>query len=184
MFGFCISSIASIINLDNCHLYCWTLTYNSVAICNQIANREETIWVFDFSDCSFATTRTIPNIICTQFYSTHLLLLKIWKEKVWKDDRCPGFNIAGQVPFIVIVVFNAATVFTLCRNRIRRNTVSGTRDFVSVFTKLTLIAGLSFVFSFAPITYYFVFRFTYDLSETTNWYHILNTKSLAKCMQY
>jgi len=64
------------------------------------------------------------------------------------------------VPFIVIVVFNAATVFTLCRNRLRRNTVSGTRDCVSVFTKLTLIAGLSFVFSFARITYYFVIRFT------------------------
>jgi len=49
--------------------------HNSVAICIAIANHEETICVCDFSDCSFATTHTIPNIICTQFYSTHLLLL-------------------------------------------------------------------------------------------------------------
>jgi len=52
------------------------------------------------------------------------------------------------VPFTVVVVFNAATVFTLCRNRMRMNTVSGTRNYVNAFTKLTLTTGLSFVVAF------------------------------------
>ena len=54
-----------------------------------------------------------------------------------------------MVPFTVVVVFNAATVFTLCRNRMRRNTVSDTGNYVNAFTKLTLMTGLSFVVSFA-----------------------------------
>jgi len=67
-------------------------------------------------------------------------------------DELFGFLILTLlVPFFVIVVFNAATVFTLCRNQMRRNTVSGSRDYASVFTKLTLIAGVSFVIAFTPM---------------------------------
>ena len=56
--------------------------------------------------------------------------------------------LAIAIPFAVIVTFNLATITALCRNRFRRHTVSGNQDHVPVFTKITIITGVSFVISF------------------------------------
>ena len=88
-------------------------------------------------------------------------------------DHFVGFLILTLlVPFFVIVVFNAATVFTLCRNRMRRNTVSGTRDYASVFTKLTLITGVSFVMAFTPIILHDSFRFNKNTGDYPGLYYV------------
>jgi len=50
------------------------------------------------------------------------------------------------IPFAIIIVFNVATVAALIRSR--RHAVSGHRDHVAVFTKLTLLTGVSFVLSY------------------------------------
>jgi len=52
------------------------------------------------------------------------------------------------LPFVVILTFNVATVATLIRHRLRRQPVAGRQDHVHVFTKLTLITGVSFVLSY------------------------------------
>jgi len=53
------------------------------------------------------------------------------------------------IPFFVIITFNLATITALCRNRFRQNTVSGNRDHVHVFTKITIMTGVSFVVSYS-----------------------------------
>jgi len=70
------------------------------------------------------------------------------------------------IPLIVIVVFNVATVAALFKQRLRRNTVSGSRNHVIVFTKLTIMTGVSFVLSY---TYYSVIT-VYTLFENENIY--------------
>ena len=55
------------------------------------------------------------------------------------------------IPLIVIVVSNVATVATLSRERTRRHVVSGCRGHVSGFIKLTIMSGVSLVFSYTPI---------------------------------
>jgi len=61
------------------------------------------------------------------------------------------YNIIKQsvrifLPFIVIVIFNCCTIATLCKQR--RNSVSANQgNYVHVFTKLTIVTGLSFVAS-------------------------------------
>jgi len=50
------------------------------------------------------------------------------------------------IPFIVIVIFNSCTIATLCKQR--RNSASANQgNYVHVFTKLTIVTGLSFVVS-------------------------------------
>ena len=79
------------------------------------------------------------------------------------------------IPFLVIVTFNLATITALCRNRFRQHTVSGNRDHVLVFTKITIMTGVSFVLSYSmdlctSIYYLFdlgwgkIFLITYYLS--------------------
>jgi len=53
------------------------------------------------------------------------------------------------IPFAVILTFNVATVATLIMQRSKRQSVNGRRDHVNVFTKLTLLTGLSFCLSYA-----------------------------------
>ena len=48
------------------------------------------------------------------------------------------------IPFAVILTFNVATVATLIRQRLRRKSLTGRRDHVNVFTKITLLTGASF----------------------------------------
>jgi len=75
-----------------------------------------------------------------------------------KDDDCVGNAIVVNygsvfhafviilIPFAIIILFNVATVAALIRSR--RHAVSGHRDHVAVFTKLTLLTGVSFVLSY------------------------------------
>jgi len=105
-------------------------------------------------------------------------------------DQLFGYIILTlMLPFIVIVVFNAATVFTLCRNRMRRNTVSGSRDHVNVFTKLTLLTGVSFVVSFTLTVYCGLIAFMYkhaylnvDWNKSIKIDWMIN--DVANCMKY
>jgi len=65
-------------------------------------------------------------------------------------DNLISYSIAIAVrsllPFIAIVTFNCCTIATLCKQR--RNSVSTNQErYVNVFTKLTLLTGLSFVIS-------------------------------------
>jgi len=66
------------------------------------------------------------------------------------------------IPFAVILTFNVATVATLIRQRrLRRQSVTGRCDHVSVFTKLTLLTGVSFCLTYTlwtVISLHVVFR--------------------------
>jgi len=53
------------------------------------------------------------------------------------------------ISFVIILVFNLVTVATLTRQRLKSHMVTGGRNHVNVFTKLTLLTGVSFVFSYA-----------------------------------
>jgi len=53
------------------------------------------------------------------------------------------------IPFAVITTFNLATITVLCRRRCGQHTVSGSRDHVHVFTKITIMTGVSFVVSYS-----------------------------------
>jgi len=53
------------------------------------------------------------------------------------------------IPFAVITTFNLATITVLCRRRCGQHTVSGSRDHVHVFTKITIMTGVSFVMSYS-----------------------------------
>jgi len=67
-----------------------------------------------------------------------------------KESICAGLHLclAIVIPFLVIIAFNLATITALCRNRFRHNTVSGNRDHALVFTKITIMTGVSFVLSY------------------------------------
>jgi len=55
-------------------------------------------------------------------------------------------SVRSLLPFITIVTFNCCTIATLCKQR--RNPVSTNQErYVNVFTRLTLLTGLSFVIS-------------------------------------
>ena len=55
-------------------------------------------------------------------------------------------TVRSLLPFITIVTFNCCTIATLCKQR--RNPVSTNQErYVNVFTRLTLLTGLSFVIS-------------------------------------
>jgi len=73
--------------------------------------------------------------------------------------------LAIAVPFLVIITFNLATITALCRNRFRRHTVSGNRDHVHVFTRITILTGVSFVVSYSlrlAISVYFTLDLELD----------------------
>ena len=59
------------------------------------------------------------------------------------------------IPFVVIITFNLATITALCRNRFQ-HTMSGNRDHVLIFTKLTILTGVSFVMAFSLQLYYHI----------------------------
>ena len=63
-------------------------------------------------------------------------------------ENCVTFLI----PFAVIVTFNTATVSTLIKQRFGRDAVFGRQDHVNIFTKLTLLTGMSFVLAYTPWT--------------------------------
>ena len=66
------------------------------------------------------------------------------------------------IPFLVIVTFNLATITLLCRNRFRQHTVPGNRDHMLVFTKITIMTGVSFVISYF-LEFYSCIYFIFDL---------------------
>jgi len=62
-------------------------------------------------------------------------------------------NVVGIIiPLAVTLTFNVATVATLIRQRSRRQSVSGRRHHVNVYTKLTLLTGVSFCLSYTMYT--------------------------------
>ena len=106
-----------------------------------------------------------------------------YNEELHEFDKFLGETcLTYLLPFIVVVVFNAATVLTLCRNRMRSNTMSGSRDYVNVFTKLTLMTGVSFIISFALMVF-----FTIDTLirvHTNDMYILIVIDYVAKSMRY
>jgi len=100
----------------------------------------------------------------------HLMYVPISTDPVTNDTNC-HFNLgykrrivyslqmclAIAIPFLVIATFNLATITVLCRNRCRQHTVSGNRDHVLVFTKITIMTGVSFVISYFPEVYRSIF---------------------------
>jgi len=61
--------------------------------------------------------------------------------------------LAMVIPFLVVITFNLATIMALCRNSFR-HTMSGNRDHILVFTKITIMTGVSFVMAFSLELYY------------------------------
>ena len=61
------------------------------------------------------------------------------------------------LPFFMIVTFNAVVIETLCRNKKQRHTVSPNHSrYVDVFTKITILTGLSFVVSNVLLVYVYI----------------------------
>ena len=68
-----------------------------------------------------------------------------------------SLGIVVPLPFILIVLFNTVVVATLCRNKMQHNTVSSNHSrYVDVFTKITILTGLSFVVSNSLLVYVYV----------------------------
>jgi len=88
--------------------------------------------------------------------------------------------LAIAIPFLVIVTFNVATITVLCRNRFRQHTVSGNRDHILVFTKITIMTGISFVLSYSMDLYQSIY-YIFDL----DWGNLfLITYYLSSAMMY
>jgi len=68
--------------------------------------------------------------------------------KEWQLAEILHICLTIAIPFLEIVTFNLATITALCRNRFRQQTVSGNRDYVLVFTKITIMTGVSFIISY------------------------------------
>jgi len=73
--------------------------------------------------------------------------------------------LAIAIPFLVIIFFNLATITALCRNRFRQHTVSGNRDHILVFTKITIMTGVSFVLSYFMYFYRCIIWISESLGE-------------------
>jgi len=121
-------------------------------------------FVFKSQDMSGRSKYIIAIIIVmqplTQIFT--LLYCKGITESVTNEDYCiynstDEFRIVESVhmclaiaiPFLVIVTFNLAIITVLCRNRFQQHTVSGNRDYIQVFTKITIMTGVSFVLSYS-----------------------------------
>jgi len=89
--------------------------------------------------------------------------------------------LAIAIPFLVIVTFNLAIITVLCRNRFRQHTVSGNRDHIVVFTKITIMTGISFVLSYS-LEIYFMVYLSFEFSERNNFY--LMSKYMSFAMVY
>jgi len=74
----------------------------------------------------------------------------------WNIRESLHLCFAIAIPFLVIIFFNLATITALCRNRFQQHTVSGNRDHVLVFTKITIMTGVSFVLSYFMYFYKFI----------------------------
>jgi len=93
-----------------------------------------------------------------------------------------GLTIA--IPFLVIVTFNLATITVLCRNRFRQHTVSGNHDHVLVFTKITIMTGVSFVMAYSLelcICIYLIFELHWYITSSYLHYAMF---SLGPAMVY
>jgi len=94
------------------------------------------------------TSKTDPDIDYTFCGST------LFDE--WNIEESLHLWFAIAIPFLVIIFFNLATITALCRNRFQQHTVSGNRDHVLVFTKITIMTGVSFVLSYFMYFYKFI----------------------------
>ena len=57
-------------------------------------------------------------------------------------------SIRILVPFITIVIFNCATIVSLCKNQFHRSSATSNRqNDVNVFTRLAILTGVSFILS-------------------------------------
>jgi len=83
----------------------------------------------------------------------------------WRIGDGLHMCLAIAIPFLVIIAFNLATITVLCRNKFRQHTVSGNRDHVLVFTKITIMTGISFIISYSLELYrciYIIFNSEMD----------------------
>ena len=120
-------------------------------------------FVFKSQDMSRRPKYMVALIIIIQPFTQIFTLMyrKVQNDPVTNDTYC-FYNsvdewqiveilhmcLAIVIPFAVIVTFNLATIMALCRNRFRQHTVSGNQDHVHVFTKITIMTGVSFVISY------------------------------------
>ena len=120
-------------------------------------------FVFKSQDMSRRSKYMVALIIIIQPFTQIFTLMyrKVQNDPVTNDTYC-FYNsvderqiveilhmcLAIVIPFAVIVTFNLATIMALCRNRFRQHTVSGNQDHVHVFTKITIMTGVSFVISY------------------------------------
>ena len=92
--------------------------------------------------------------------------------------------LAIAIPFLVIITFNVATITALCRNRFRQHTVSGNHDHVLVFTKITIMTGVSFVMAYSLelcICIYLIFELHWYITSSYLHYAMF---SLGPAMVY
>jgi len=74
-----------------------------------------------------------------------------------------SLGVVVPLPFILIVLFNTVVVATLCRNNMQQNTVSSNHSrYVDVFTKITILTGLSFVVSNSLFVYCYIWVWIND----------------------
>jgi len=77
-----------------------------------------------------------------------------------------SLGIVVPLPFILIVLFNTVVVATLCRNKMQHNTVSSNHSrYVDVFTKITILTGLSFVVSNFLFVYCYIRVWINDIDD-------------------
>jgi len=86
--------------------------------------------------------------ICVLLVSTYVQITEIESSPQWKANELCDLTVRIVVPFILIVTIDTAVVATLCKKRFQQNTVStNRRSYVEVFTKITILTGLSFMLS-------------------------------------
>jgi len=92
-------------------------------------------------------------------------------------------SVRSLLPCIAIVTFNCCTIATLCKQR--RNSVSTNQErYLNVFTKLTLLTGLSFVISNSvDVTYLHIFGLTH-LLDAFHWTDAMLVLDLSFMMCY
>ena len=74
-----------------------------------------------------------------------------------KNELLITLGVVVVLPFILIILFNTVVVATLCRNKVQQNTVSSNHPrYVDVFTKITILTGLSFEVSNSVFVYCYI----------------------------
>jgi len=103
---------------------------------------------------------------------------KYTSKKEWSIGVSLYMCLAIAIPFLVIVTFNLAIITVLCRNRFRQHTASGNRDHILVFTKITIMTGISFVLSYS-LEIYFMVYLSFEFVEKDNFFLMSNYMSCA-----